>query len=191
MILRNKMANCEGTTEIWAELSVKDWTIANDSPNRISQPWLSSMGSQQEFLCPVGLTFLITSCLGPKMQFLAKTQHTQRKTLLCDLCIHPVTVHQKILENKVVQKLKLSINIFYKKCTPKQMFLIEKENQTDSDDFWLWKFTIGTFGQTDTEWIHKTHWFPLSMFVFGQKSSFLGPRQLPMQKVNIHYLAQY
>ena len=33
--------------------------------------------------------------------------------------------------NKVVQKLKLSINHFYKKCAPKQLFFIEKK----SDDF--------------------------------------------------------
>ena len=30
--------------------------------------------------------------------------------------------------NKVVQKLKLSINYFYKKCAPKQLFFIEKKN---------------------------------------------------------------
>ena len=37
--------------------------------------------------------------------------------------------------NKVVQKLKLSINHFYKKCTPKQLFFNEKKIQKDSDDF--------------------------------------------------------
>ena len=30
--------------------------------------------------------------------------------------------------NKVVQKLKLSINHFHKKCAPKQLFFIEKKN---------------------------------------------------------------
>ena len=37
-----------------------------------------------------------------------------------------MTVRQKlgmILENKVVQKLKLENNIFYKKCSPKLIFL--------------------------------------------------------------------
>ena len=37
--------------------------------------------------------------------------------------------------NKVVQKLKLSINHFYKKCALKQLFFNEKKNQKDSDDF--------------------------------------------------------
>jgi hypothetical protein len=37
--------------------------------------------------------------------------------------------------NRVVQKLRLSINYFKKKCAPKQLFLIEKKNQTDPDDF--------------------------------------------------------
>ena len=37
--------------------------------------------------------------------------------------------------NKVVQKLKLSINHFYKKCAHKQLFFNEKKNQKDSDDF--------------------------------------------------------
>ena len=37
--------------------------------------------------------------------------------------------------NKVVQKLILSINIFYKKRALKQLFLNEKKIQKDSDDF--------------------------------------------------------
>ena len=37
--------------------------------------------------------------------------------------------------NKVVQKLKLSINHFHKKCAHKQLFFNEKKNQKDSDDF--------------------------------------------------------
>ena len=37
--------------------------------------------------------------------------------------------------NKVVQKLTLSINIFYKKRTPKQLFFNEKKIQKDSDYF--------------------------------------------------------
>ena len=51
---------------------------------------------------------------------------------------HSVTVCQKlgmILVNKVVQKLKLPINHFYKKCDPKQFFFNEKKNQKDLDDF--------------------------------------------------------
>ena len=37
--------------------------------------------------------------------------------------------------NKVVQKLKLSINHFYQKCAHKQLFFNEKKIQKDSDDF--------------------------------------------------------
>ena len=37
--------------------------------------------------------------------------------------------------NKLVQKLKLSINHFYKKCAHKQLFFNEKKIQNDSDDF--------------------------------------------------------
>ena len=37
--------------------------------------------------------------------------------------------------NKVVQKLKLSINHFYKKCAHKQLFFNEKKIQKDSDNF--------------------------------------------------------
>ena len=37
--------------------------------------------------------------------------------------------------NKVVQKMKLSINHFYKKCAHKQLFFNEKKIQKDSDDF--------------------------------------------------------
>ena len=37
--------------------------------------------------------------------------------------------------NKVVQKLTLSINNFYKKRAPKQLFFNEKKIQKDSDDF--------------------------------------------------------
>ena len=37
--------------------------------------------------------------------------------------------------NKVVQKLKLSINHFYKKCAHKQLLFKEKKNQKYSDNF--------------------------------------------------------
>ena len=60
--------------------------------------------------------------LGPKKQdfFLPKFNITQRKPLYC------VTVCQKlgmILENIVVQKLNLEKNVFYKKWSPKLIFL--------------------------------------------------------------------
>ena len=37
--------------------------------------------------------------------------------------------------NKVVQKLKLSIDRFYKKCAHNQLFFNEKKIQKDSDSF--------------------------------------------------------
>ena len=37
--------------------------------------------------------------------------------------------------NKVVLKLMLSINHFYKKCASKQLFFNEKKIQKDSNDF--------------------------------------------------------
>jgi hypothetical protein len=37
--------------------------------------------------------------------------------------------------NKVVQKSKLAISHFYKKCAHKQLFFNEKKFQKDSDDF--------------------------------------------------------
>ena len=37
--------------------------------------------------------------------------------------------------NKLVQKLKLSINIVYKKCATKQLLFNEKKIMKDSDDF--------------------------------------------------------
>ena len=63
----------------------------------------------------------------PKINILLKGNH-------CILRIRGASVHQKldiILENKVVQKLKLEKNVFYKKCSPKLIFL---------NDFFLKKF---------------------------------------------------
>jgi hypothetical protein len=60
-----------------------------------------------------------------KLRFLAKSQYTQRN---CILRIRGVPVHQKlglILENKVVQKLNIEKNVFYKKWSPKLIFLNE------------------------------------------------------------------
>ena len=55
---------------------------------------------------------------------MAKNQYTQRNH--CILRIWGSPVRQKlgmILENKVVQKLKLEKNVFYKKWSPKLIFL--------------------------------------------------------------------
>ena len=63
---------------------------------------------------------------------MAKNQYTQRKPLYFENT--GVPLHQKldtILENKVVQILKLEKNVFYKKWSPKLIFL---------NDFFLRKF---------------------------------------------------
>ena len=40
-----------------------------------------------------------------------------------------------ILENKVLEKLKLSKSVDNKKCAPKLVFFNEKKIEKDSDDF--------------------------------------------------------
>jgi len=47
-----------------------------------------------------------------------------------------------ILENKMVHKLKLSKDYFYKNCAPQLLFLIEKNNQKKSDDSRLRKLSL-------------------------------------------------
>ena len=56
-----------------------------------------------------------------------------------------LTVRQKlgmILENKVVQKLKLEKNLFYKKWSPKLIFLNEFFFEKIRLTFWHWKLTL-------------------------------------------------
>ena len=65
--------------------------------------------------------------VGPKMQAFCH-DHAWLKGNRCILRIRGALVHQKlgmILENKVVQKLKLEKNVFYKKWSPKLIFLNE------------------------------------------------------------------
>ena len=62
----------------------------------------------------------------------------------CILIIRGVPVHQKlgiILENKVVQKLKLEKNVFYRKWSPKIIFLNDFFWK-NSVDFWHRKLTL-------------------------------------------------
>ena len=63
--------------------------------------------------------------VGPKMQdFYRRIDMLKRNH--CILRIRGAPVRQKlgmILENKVVQKLKLEKNVFYKKWSPKLIFL--------------------------------------------------------------------
>ena len=63
--------------------------------------------------------------VGVKMQAFCH-DHAMLKGNLCILRIRGAPVRQKlgmILENKVVQKLKLEKNVFYKKRSPKLVFL--------------------------------------------------------------------
>ena len=82
-------------------------------------------------------TFRLTSLLDPKKQgFCPKINCSQMK--LPNFVSSSSDGSSKIghdFTNKVVQKLKLSINHFYKKCAHKQLFLNEKKIQKDLDDF--------------------------------------------------------
>ena len=65
--------------------------------------------------------------VGPKMQAFSP-RINMLKGNRCILRIRGAPVRQKlgmILENKVVQKLKLETNVFYKKWSPKLIFLNE------------------------------------------------------------------
>ena len=82
-------------------------------------------------------TFCLASCMDPQNQvFWPKINCSQMK--LPNFVSSSGDGLSKIghdFSNKVVQKLKLSINHFYKKCVHKQLFFNEKENQKDSDNF--------------------------------------------------------
>ena len=92
--------------------------------------------------------------MGPKKQdFLPKINILKGNH--CILRIQGAPVRQKlgmILENKVVQKLKLEKNVFYKKWSPKLIFLndffFEKIQLIFDIENWLWKYNFGTFWRT-------------------------------------------
>ena len=74
------------------------------------------------------------------------------KENLCTLRIREAPVRQNlgmILENRVVQKLKLEKNVFYKKWSPKLIFLNEFFFEIFFLIFdiknWLWKYNFGIF----------------------------------------------
>ena len=105
-----------------------------------------------------------------------------------------LTVRQNlgmILENKVVQKLKLEKNVFYKKWSPKLIFLneffFEKIPLIFDIENWLWKYDFGTFWQTGAPRILKMQRFPLSMSILGQKACILGPTIFKIPQPNWHY----
>ena len=102
-------------------------------------------------------------------------------------------VHQKLgmfLENKVVQKLKLEKKVFYKKWSPKLIFLnnffFEKTPLIFDVENWLWKYNFGIFWRTIIERRIVLKQFPLSMSILGQKSCILGPTIFKIPQPNWH-----
>ena len=74
--------------------------------------------------------------VGPKMQDFCPGIN-MLKGKRCILRLRGAPVRQKlgmILENKVVQKLKLEKKVFYKKWSPKLIFFNEEITQKDSED---------------------------------------------------------
>ena len=57
-------------------------------------------------------------------------------------CSHGPSKIRRHFRNKSRSILKLSKNVFYKKCGPKLIFFSEKKIQKDSDDFWHRKLTL-------------------------------------------------
>ena len=104
-----------------------------------------------------------------------------------------------VLENKVVQKFKLEKKVFYKKWSPKLIFLsvffffFFWEN---SVDFWHRKLTlIEQFRHFLTHWCSPysqntmVSFEYLSILFFGQKCCFLGPTIFKIPKPSWHYYA--
>ena len=56
-------------------------------------------------------------------------------------CSHGLSKIRRHFRNKSGSILKLSKNVFYKKCGPKLIFFSEKKIQKDSNDFWHKKLT--------------------------------------------------
>ena len=57
-------------------------------------------------------------------------------------CSHGPSKIRRHFRNKSRSILKLSKNVFYKKCGPKLIFFSEKKIQKDSNDFWHGKLTL-------------------------------------------------
>ena len=73
-------------------------------------------------------TFCKESWLGLKKQdFWPKKQHTQRKFV--NPSADSLSKLGMVLENRMVQKLKLSKNDFDKTCAPKLLLFIEKKSE--------------------------------------------------------------
>ena len=57
-------------------------------------------------------------------------------------CSHGPSKIRRHFRNKSRSILKLSKNVFYKKCGPELIFFSEKKIQKDSNDFWHRKLTL-------------------------------------------------
>ena len=75
-----------------------------------------------------------------------------------------------ILESKVVQKLSLEKNVFYKKCSPKLNFFFEKIRSIFDIENWLWKYNFGTFWGPGTMSVYKIQQFHLNTVDFWAKA---------------------
>ena len=99
-----------------------------------------------------------------------------------------MSVRQKfviILENTVVQKLKLEKNAFTKKIDSWINILKWKNNENNRSIFdienWLWKYEIFLF--CFLLWV--------GMLILGSKSCFLGPTIFEIPKPNWYYITDY
>ena len=130
--------------------------------------------------------------VGPKKQVFGP-KINKFKGNHCILRIRGAPVRQKlgiILENKVVQKLKLEKNVFYKKWSPKLIFLnefiFEKIPLIFDIENWLWKFDFGTFWWTIIHCRIVLKQFLLSMLILGQKFCILEPNIFKIPQPNWH-----
>ena len=115
------------------------------------------------------------------------------KGILLKKILRLMPAHQKlgmVSENKVVQKLKLEKKVFYKKWSPKLIFLNEFffENFLSIFDIknWLWKYDFGTFWWTGIGRRIFLNKIPFSMLILGQKPCILDPTIFKILQPNWH-----
>jgi hypothetical protein len=86
-----------------------------------------------------------------------------------------------ILESKVVQKLSLEKKVFFKKWSPKLIFLdenfFEKIRLIFDIENWLWKYNFGTFWGTGAMSIYKIQQFHLNTVDFWAKTLLFSTHQ--------------
>ena len=115
------------------------------------------------------------------------------KGILLKKILRLMPVRQKlgmVLENKVVQKLKLEKKVFYKNGLlnwySSMNFFFENFLSIFDIKNWLWKYNFGTFWQTTIHCmivLKKNH---PSMLILGQKSWILGPTIFKIPQPNWH-----